>query len=425
MSAFIGTATAGIDKILLGTSHAEVCDIYIGRGNSPYWSRSGHAEKYRTSGWNESNMNFDRTPPTTWAQWIATRSDFVQQPNIDRVWIQDADSSHTYTITELRIHRDTRGTDSVDLRLFITETPSSFPITTFPTNKRLLQSIEQGVWKIIYGSTEIEITGPGNPSSDTNDVGDGLYNWKPSTSSQESLKTLLAGLLDGSITDDVVLEIPGLAGNAAEITDFGATKGSGKQEILTLKTTELPNTISISATLENCTSWDLYRIDHNGNSVKVASSPSPATSMSHNENLSSTFKPNSYGWHYNLVAYNSALGDCGTAHASIIVRVITAPSIQSFTASAPASSQAPGVFIQCSTLEWTASTGDPPARWEFSQSGYHLATIPSSRHADPNSSPQRVCTSSQPGETTTLVLTGTNEAGSVSQSVDISWTSQG
>ena len=88
---------------------------------------------------------------------------------------------------------------------------------------------------------------------------------------------------------------------------------------------------------------------------------------------------------------------------------------------APASSQGPGTFIQCSTLTWTATPGDPAATWSFSQSGFHLATLPGARHATPAQSPQRVCTTQRPGQSTTLTLTGTNEAGTATRAVTVPW----
>ena len=214
------------------------------------------------------------------------------------------------------------------------------------------ESIEQGTWTVAHGGTETAVTGPGNTSSETRDVGDGLYTWQPATAAQTALKTLLAGLLDGSITDTVQLTIPGLVENAPTITDFGATAGQGKQQTLTVNRTQLPITITMSATLADTTSWSLMRVTGAG-AVEAASSPSPATSMLYPEALTSTFHP--------------------------------------------------------------------PATWSFSQSGFHLTNLPSARHAAPSQSPQRVCTVQRPGQSTTLTLTGTNEAGTATRSVTIQW----
>ena len=257
-------------------------------------------------------------------------------------------------------------------------------------------------------------------SSETRDIGDGLYTWQPATAAQTALKTLLAGLLDGSITDTVQLTIPGLVENAPTITDFGATAGQGKQQTLTVNRTQLPITITMSATLADTTSWSLMRVTGAG-AFEAALSSSPATSMLYSEALTSTFHPPAAGWTYNLAASNSALANCGTRHATLRVRGVTAPTLTALTATAPASSQGPGTFIQCSTLTWTETPGDPAATWSFSQSGFHLATLPSARHATPAQSPQRVCTTQRPGQSTTLTLTGTNEAGTATRSVTVPW----
>ena len=148
------------------------------------------------------------------------------------------------------------------------------------------------------------------------------------------------------------LTIPGLVENAPTITDFGATAGQGKQQTLTVNRTQLPITITMSATLADTTSWSLMRVTGAG-AVEAASSPSPATSMLYPEALTSTFHP--------------------------------------------------------------------PATWSLSQSGFHLTNLPSARHAAPSQSPQRVCTVQRPGQSTTLTLTGTNEAGTATRSVTIQW----
>ena len=137
------------------------------------------------------------------------------------------------------------------------------------------ESIERATWTVAHGGTETAVTGPGSTSSETRDVGDGLYTWQPATAARTALKTLLAGLLDGSITDTVQLTSPGLVENAPTITDFGASAGQGKQQ--TVNRTRLPITITMSATLADTTSWSLMRVTDAG-AVEAASSPSPATS---------------------------------------------------------------------------------------------------------------------------------------------------
>ena len=160
----------------------------------------------------------------------------------------------------------------------------------------------------------------------------------------------------------------------------------------------------------------------------MASSPSAATSVLYTEPLTATFHPPVSGWSYNLVAHNAVLASCGAAHATATIRVVTAPAVTSFTASAPASSQGAGVFVQCSTLRWTSSAGDPPATWAVTQAGVHIPHLPSARLSAPayGAGGQRVCltdTVRSGATTTTLTLTGTNEAGSASRQAVITWAS--
>ena len=165
-----------------------------------------------------------------------------------------------------------------------------------------------------------------------------------------------------------------------------------------------------------------------GTITTVASSPSAATSVLYTESLTSTFHPPASGWSYNLVAHNAALGSCGAAHATATIRVVTAPTVTSFTAGAPASSQGAGTFIQCATVRWTSTAGDPPATWAVTQTGVAIPHLPSARVSAPayGARGQRVCltdTVHSGATTTTLTLTGTNEAGSASRQATITWAS--
>ena len=82
---------------------------------------------------------------------------------------------------------------------------------------------------------------------------------------------------------------------------------------------------------------------------------------------------------------------------------------------------------QTAWLSWTATAGDPSASWSMSQSGSTAVSLPSSRNLTPASGRAtgtarvRVDVSGTPGGSTTLTLTGRNEAGSVSRAVTINW----
>ncbi len=227
------------------------------------------------------------------------------------------------------------------------------------------------------------------------------------------------------------------AGNAAVLSPTGApvisgfgarpSGGQGLRRTLTLRASDLPATVTIgAASLSHTTSWTLRRVATGRTSI-VASSPSPATSAHHDERLTATFHPPAAGWSWILAANNAALADCGHAHATATVRVVSPPTLTAFTATSPASSQGPGVWIQCAWLAWTATAGDPPAAWSLSQSGFDISTLPSARHLTPaagaatGAARQRVCTTARPGRSTTLTLTGANEAGSVSLQATIPW----
>lgn len=418
MSIQFGT-TKTVREIYVGTNDDQICLGYVGRNNTPFFARAGEAALYTSHGYTFANAHYQRPPNrSTWVDWWIQRSDFQRSPIIPKTWIQSPAPNTDYTLARFRIFNN-QGV--LNLQIWIGPNPSSIPATLQSTAyRRLLSSIESSEWTIRYGSTDIDVSGPGSSDSQTTDTGDGVYSWRPSAAASTALRTLLDGLLDGSITDSVQLIIPGLPDNAPAITNFQAAVGASSGTTLTVNDSDLPETVTITADIADATSWDLIRVA-NGTTNTIVSSSTGESTLSYTESFSSTFKPDSNGWSYNLIATNSALGNCGTRHATIKVRVVTAPTIASMSASPPASSQTALQFIQCSTVTWAATAGDPPASWEFTQSGFQLAHVPSSRHATPGQSPQRVCTVQRPGQTTTLTLTGTNEAGSASRSVSIPW----
>lgn len=212
-------------------------------------------------------------------------------------------------------------------------------------------------------------------------------------------------------------------GSVPVISHYGASDGggAGNQNILTIDRSDLPISPTVSGDFTNATGYDLRRIVPGSDPAVVASSPSAATSMHYVENLTSTFRPDSNGWVYNLAVHNSALMSCGTVHATCKIRTIELPTITSLTAEPAAGSDGIGGFIQCISVNWAATSGDPPATWSFSQTGHHIAHLPSARNSAPGRGPQRVCIPVRTSETTTLTLTGTNESGSVHRSVTLHW----
>ena len=225
----------------------------------------------------------------------------------------------------------------------------------------------------------------------------------------------------------VVYSRPGVA--HASISGFGARVGSNPlQPRLTInRDTDLPESVTIRADLTGAPQgWTLYRVLPSGSRQQVAAgAPGSPSRVSYIENLSSAFRPTAAGWTYTLVAH--AADSDGDAHASIVVRSIAAPTLTSFTFQLT-SSQAPGILTQSAWLSWAATAGDPSASWSMSQSGTTaVSDLPSSRNLSPASgratgtSRVRVTVTGTPGGTTTLTLTGRNEAGSASRSVTITW----
>lgn len=208
------------------------------------------------------------------------------------------------------------------------------------------------------------------------------------------------------------------------IAHFGASSGSGNHALLTLNASQLPIDITISADLTGATRWEIQRV------VGAASVPVAAGSTQrafYQEPLTSTFKPDSDGWSYLLTVWKVDV----QVHATARVRLVTVPTLSSFSATAPVGVQIPAGTFQRSYLTWEATAGDPDAVWSLTQSGQFIAHLPSSQHLTPaagraaGNHRQFVQISGTPGGRTTLTLTGRNEAGQVSRDVSITWAGGG
>lgn len=215
-------------------------------------------------------------------------------------------------------------------------------------------------------------------------------------------------------------------GVPAAISDWGATAGQGKQRRLTINRTAITSqglVISMSATTTGSNRWEIWRNYGSGHNVAaVGAGTAPSTT----ETLRPDFHPPAAGWAYRLHAYATA-ADGADADDTITVRVISAPTLTAFSATAPANVQAPGVDRQCVWLTWTATAGDPAATWALSQTGRSIAALPSGSRLTPlhgaamGNLRQRVCVNTGGGQSTTLTLTGTAEAGTVSRQEMIAW----
>ena len=215
-------------------------------------------------------------------------------------------------------------------------------------------------------------------------------------------------------------------GVPATISDWGATAGRQKSKRLTINRTSITSqglVIRMSATLAGAARWEVWRDYGTGSGVAgVGTGIAPSLT----ESLTPDFRPPASGWTYRLHAY-AADPDGADADDTLVVRVVTAPTLTSFTATPPANVQAPSIDRQCVWLMWTATAGDPPAVWNMTQAGRPIASLPSGSRLTPlhgaavGNLRQRVCVNTGGGLVSTLTLGGMNEAGNVSRQVVIRW----
>ena len=228
---------------------------------------------------------------------------------------------------------------------------------------------------------------------------------------------------------DPVYEKPGLA-NAPTIENYGASSGSGNHKVLTLNATQLPIDITVTGNLTNVDRWTVTRIA-SGSSTPVSAGRNQNVGsgrVDYQEALSSQFKPDSQGWTYALLAENTTLAACGNRHASCSVRLVTGPTLASFTTSDVVSTQTPSGLFKRSYLNWAMTLGDPEGTATLTQVGTrHISHLPSSSRLTvangvaTGSHRQFVQTSGTEGGYTDLTLTVTGEGGSVSRTSRIVW----
>ena len=191
----------------------------------------------------------------------------------------------------------------------------------------------------------------------------------------------------------------------------------------TFRASELPANVTLTWATSGITEGSIVLIDREGVAHQIIAFHSSAPSGSEQTPVFATCA--SAGCRYVLHAENTAETGCSRdTTADLRVRVVTAPTLTAFAASALTSHQGPFTFSQCSTLTWTSTAGDPAATWALTLSGYYVSVLPGPLHLGPGQSGQRVCihdTVHSGQNTTTLTLTGTNEAGTASRSATITW----
>ena len=401
----------GVDK--------EICTQYYGRDRLIY---SSVAEQPLWDSETLNNLTYTRSG-NSW--FLGQNATYPPAFDIPHSFLQGPTTGTRYFLGSFSIGI-TDGTRSglsstrdgyATIRFNILEIPGDSSV-------HLLSSILSTNWKIKYKigtGAEQELVIPGPTDTGNNFVSrttTNFYTWIPNEAFQQAIVpvTRQIGLSVG--TSEVVWQIPGPGQPSPPvIANFQCRqlpRGTLGKDI-TVNESGFPLQVQFSANITGADRWDFYRT---GNAVPLASGLANVDLL-HTVTLNDDFKPGSAGWSYNLVAKNTTLGNCGTRSDTVSVRSVRAPLINTFRASSPASSQGPFQHIVCSNLTGDVDVGDPPAQWNYSQSGKHITHLPSSRHAI--QFPQRVCITSSDGTDTTLTLTGSNEGGTVSSSVTIDW----
>ena len=411
----------------------EVCRIYRGLDARPFFQRSGI---WKGVALDQSAGTITNTAAEKAIEWGSHIAGYPLQPQFPPAWVQSPVANTLYRVPWFKMGYDPRN-NQVELRVVVAPQPAQVNLPSPPLtagNKRLATAVEGALWSVTSGNEVIDFTGPDAAASQTRDSGDGVYVWRPAAAGEARLRTLIDALVAGTNTGTVVLEIPNPADLGATISNFGASRGRGNRALLTMNLDDdiLPTgpdgfLVTISGTLANASGWRIDRVDQHGVKTTPIQSAAAATEARWVERLSLFDRPDSRGWVYNLTAHDASTGLCGDAHATCRVRVIQRPTITSFTATTPVLLPGPqGTQQQASFLSGVVDDGDPTAVWALSQTGRDTGVLPGvsrSLLAQTGIHRPRVQVSSGGGRETTVTLTGTNEAGSVSRNVTISWLS--
>ena len=391
----------GVDK--------EICTQYYGRDHLVY-TKSTEPVSWASVDIARSNASSiigsytgsgaDRRYIWTWAQWNSAQLGYPTSTIIPAAWIRpSANPATDQRLWRIIINRET----SLSYRRQITGVPDGYirfriGFVSHATQRQyqLTSEIEQTNWKLKYKirtgydhATQMQIFEEGELSFQGPYSGSGMqslaaewtlssgYNfWIPQASVQVELTRVITTFVQYNVSGTYLRwEIQGAsAGDPPTIANFQARqlpRGTLGQDI-TVNEADFPLQVQFSANITGADRWDFYQA---GNTVPLASGLANVDLL-HTVMLTDDFKPGSSGWSYNLVAKKTALGACGTRAQTVSVRSVRAPLINTFRASSPASSQGPFQHIVCSNLTGDVDVGDPPAQWNYSQSGKHITHRP-------------------------------------------------
>ena len=385
----------------------EICRTYRGPSNTPFYERAQEPWEYEAT-FPIGTASLTRTGPFRAVDWNATQAAWTRKDDINPRMLQSPVSGRAYGIQRLRIQEGLSTApmlqQGVRVILYVGVQPATLPLTGgYPSGAgdrpRLLESVERivgGAFALWLGADRYRMGGP-NASNVTraDDLGDGFYTWQPRGrfadyfGRTDTMKALIDGILDGSLTGTLTLRIRGPNEPPASITRWVATAGqvAAAANPLTLDDEDITAQgldITINGTLADTTRYHVDRVI-DGRTARMAESPddrlNPPTGVSVVDRLTPDLKPRYSGWHYNLAAYNSWLGACGTVHATCVVRVITPPTITSFT-DHDHGQHATGANDRFAWLQWVASEGDTGGNtWSMEYlSGRRPRSIPTGRH---------------------------------------------
>lgn len=217
--------------------------------------------------------------------------------------------------------------------------------------------------------------------------------------------------------------------DAPSISGWGITSGTGKSLNLDVPIGSLPVDVTMSATLEDAESWSITRITGPGESSVAAESPDNSIPPFWQEALRSDFRPNRNVWDYSLAALRTVGGVQYSAHAIAHLRVVEPPRLDSLVADGPYETGGQATFTQNYFVSWSGDAGWPEAAGSMTQSGFHVAHLPTARHlamadgARTGNQRTRITTTQRPGASTTLTLRYDNAAGSAQRDVTLHWRS--
>ena len=308
----LNLGTREVEQIYYGNDTDQTCIAYQGTSQDPFFFREGMGTP--TSLWTSGDLALHARDSTD-SSFALTASSSPNAIAFPRNLLTGTRSDLTYRVYRVSLTREKQafGTTAIGDMVILVEVRGYTSSGTRSSAPSGFSSLWDGGLVVRIAGTDYTLPGPRSPNVTFYGIDQG---WAVSVADvpdgfAAALNTLVQNRFTNPDTFSVtafsssVVSAPTIQNYRVEVA--GGSNNAMSGGTLTINRADFPRSPRLTATITNATSWDLYRT---GTSAAIASGAAN-TNLSHQETYTSTFRPPSSGWGYNLQADQSALANCG------------------------------------------------------------------------------------------------------------------